>query len=110
MWVKAHVAEFSVIDLDNLVPWFAGIGKDALQSAKQTHIADRLVQFFLHFSGNGINAALTEIDATADGAKQGLIRFSVVKLVNQNLSLVMKDAQGEGANAVLGHESNSFCE
>ena len=81
------------------MPRLTGVGENTLQRAEQVNSRDALAQFFLHFPGNGFNASLTKFNAAADRAKERLLLFVVVERVDQNLSLMMKNAQGEGANA-----------
>ncbi|MNN50935.1 hypothetical protein D3C81_1655450 [compost metagenome] len=69
---------------------------------------NRQAQLFLHFPDNGIGTSFAKLDTATDGAVEGSLVFVVVELVDQDLAVMMKDTEGERADAMFGQRWNSF--
>ncbi|RKS28028.1 hypothetical protein BJ917_0892 [Pseudomonas sp. WPR_5_2] len=93
-----------IVDLDDLVSRLARVGENTFQSANQSNVADRKAQFFLNFPDDGIDTPFAEFNAAANGAKERALFDGIGESVDQYFSVVVKDAQSEGAYAVFRHE------
>ncbi|KRP57965.1 hypothetical protein TU79_21985 [Pseudomonas trivialis] len=85
------VVEPCIIDEDYFMPWLACVGENTFQRANQSNVADRKSQLFLHFTGDGIHTSLAELNTAANGAKEGSCFNSVVELIDQYFSVMVKD-------------------
>lgn len=80
------------------------VDENTFQGANQSDVADRKAQLLLYLSGNGIDTSFSKLNTSTNRAKKSLPYSSVMELVDQYFSVMIKDAKREWANAWVWQE------
>ena len=90
------------------MPWSAGVRKDVFKCTQQSDIGDGQPKFFLNFTDNGLGTGFAKLDSATDRAEEWAVFDGVEGFAEQNLAIVMEDAECERADAGCGHRAKSI--